>query len=157
MKKLKKILVSLTVITAVISSISSMAISSSATQAIYKSDSGYKYTAMGATHGVTMSYTIDQNNQKATAKYQFDTGSIVPNGTKKITIYGEYILPKRDGATSVKTLKNSANKNSTTSTLSTSISVPDTAKSQGYKLQYVDIAIDCTSDSYTAFWIPSYR
>ena len=69
--------------TAVISSAFDMVLPGNALSPVtYKAASNYKLVPMGPTSCVVMSYTINRSQQTATAKYEFNGGTEVPNGEK---------------------------------------------------------------------------
>ena len=103
---------------------------------------------MGPTSCVVMSYTINQSKQTATAKYVFDGGTEVPNGEKSVSVVCELIIPTKNGET---VIKNKSNGNGEYSRLDKM-----TKTAAGYKIQFVDISINCTSGTYKPFWAVSY-
>ena len=110
---------------------------------------------MGPTSCVVMSYTINQSKQTATAKYVFDGGTEVPNGVKRVSVVCELIIPTKNGET---VIKNKTNGNGEYSRLGPEIwdTLTDAEKAAGYKIQFVDISINCTSGTYKPFWAVSY-
>ena len=136
--------------TAVISSAFAMVLPGNALSPVtYKASSNYKLVPMGPTSCVVMSYTINRSQQTATAKYEFNGGTEVPNGEKSVSVVCELIIPT----------KNKSNGNGEYSRLdkmTKTVALTAAEKAAGYKIQFVDISINCTSGTYKPFWAVSY-
>lgn len=93
--------------TAVISSAFAMVLPGNALSPVtYKAASNYKLVPMGPTSCVVMSYTINRSQQTATAKYEFNGGTEVPNGEKSVSVVCELIIPTKNGETVIKNKSN---------------------------------------------------
>lgn len=143
--------------TAVISSAFAMVLPGNALSPVtYKAASNYKLVPMGPTSCVVMSYTINQSKQTATAKYVFDGGTEVPNGEKRVSVVCELIIPTKNGETVIKNKTNGNGEYSRLEKMTKTVALTDAEKAAGYKIQIVDISINCTSGTYKPFWAVSY-
>lgn len=159
MLKIKKIIRTLVVFTAAIASISLLSVSGYATsRVIYKPASGYKRLAFTPTYGVIMSYSVNTTKQSATCSYKFDDGAGIPSGNKQAYIRCEYILPNDTNTTTIYTKTSGGNSaSSLLPSKSATVALTENQISAGYKIQFLDFRINCTSDTYNPFWFPSYK
>ena len=111
---------------------------------------------MGPTSCVVMSYTINRSQQTATAKYEFNGGTEVPNGEKSVSVVCELIIPTKNGETVIKNKTNGNGEYSRLDKMTKTVALTDAEKAAGYKIQFVDISINCTSGTYKPFWAVSY-
>ena len=137
--------------TAVISSAFAMVLPGNALSPVtYKAASNYKLVPMGPTSCVVMSYTINRSQQTATAKYE------VPNGEKSVSVVCELIIPTKNGETVIKNKSNGNGEYSRLDKMTKTVALTAAEKAAGYKIQFVDISINCTSGTYKPFWAVSY-
>ncbi|WP_417111208.1 hypothetical protein [Hominenteromicrobium sp.] len=120
--------------TAVISSAFAMVLPGNALSPVtYKAASNYKLVPMGPTSCVVMSYTINRSQQTATAKYEFNGGTEVPNGEKSVSVVCELIIPTKNGETVIKNKSNGNGEYSRLDKMTKKLALTAAEKSEGYK------------------------